>query len=376
MAGVGTHRALAMFLAALLLPVLLWPAVPFAAPPPERTAVLRRGINITGWFRFPSSRDPAELRSWLSDTAMAGLKSAGFTFVRLAVDPAILDGPPMRLVFVDQVRRLQGHGLAVVVSPHPVAWKVDTNPADRMRFTAFWRDLAPALHGLAPGMTFPEVLNEPVFHDDPSAWWSLQHDLHATIRAALPDDTIILSGHDWGSIDGLLALTPDGDNPEVDANVVFSFHFYDPAELTSLAAYRPGLDREALARLPFPETDQPGCRSVASTARDSATRELILFWCATGWDAARVRGRIQQAAAWARNHGVVLLAGEFGANVAINPDARLAWLRLVRETCAENAIGWALWGYDDVMGFNLPRPPGNKPVLDRSLLRALGLPVP
>jgi hypothetical protein len=103
---------------------------------------------------------------------------------------------------------------------------------------------------------------------------------------------------------------------------------------------------------------------------------LILFWCATGWDAARVRGRIQEAAAWATRHGVALLAGEFGANVAINPDARLAWLRLVRETCDENGIGWALWGYDDVMGLNLPRPPGNKPVLDRSLLRALGLPVP
>jgi hypothetical protein len=372
----GKRRALAAFLVALRWALLLWPTVPFAAPPPERTAVLRRGINITGWFRYPSSRDPVALRAWLSDAAMAGLKSAGFTFVRLAVDPAILDGPPMRRLFIDQVRRLQSHGLAVVVSPHPVAWNVDTDPADRMRFTAFWRDLAPALRGLAPAMTFPEVLNEPVFHDDPTAWWHLQHDLQATIRAALPEDTIILSGHDWGSIGGLLALTPYVDSPEADANVVYSFHFYDPAELTSLAAYRPGLDREALARLPFPETDQPACTDVARTARDTATRELILFWCATGWDAARVRGRIQEAAAWAMRHGVALLAGEFGANVAINPDARLAWLRLVRETCDENGIGWALWGYDDVMGLNLPRPPGNKPVLDRSLLRALGLPVP
>ncbi len=206
------------------------------------------------------------------------LKRAGFTFVRLAVDPAILDGPPMRLVFVDQVRRLQSHGLAVIVSPHPVTWSVDTNPADRMRLIAFWRDLAPALRGLAPAMTFPEVLNEPVFHDDPPAWWALQHDLHAAIRAALPGDTIILTGHDWGSIAGLLALTPDTDGPDADANVVYSFHFYDPAELTSLAAYRPGLDRDALARLPFPETDQPAAKmSPAPRARPGHTRpDLIL----------------------------------------------------------------------------------------------------
>jgi hypothetical protein len=67
------------------------------------------------------------------------------------------------------------------------------------------------------------------------------------------------------------------------------------------------------------------------------------------------------------------LAGEFGASAALNPAARLAWLRLVRETCAANGIGWALWGYDDVMGFAIRRPPENRPHLDRSVLEALGM---
>jgi endoglucanase len=268
------------------------------------------------------------------------------------------------------VRRLESHGLAVVVSPHPVAWSIDTNTADRNHFQTFWRDLAPALSDLNPALTFPEVMNEPVFQDREADWRRLQHDLLATIRTALPAQTIILTGHDWGSIAGLLALTP-----EADENVVYSFHFYDPAELTSLAAYRPGLDREALARLPFPETDPAACQRVSAATSDRATSELIAFWCATGWDAAHVRARILGAAAWARQRGVVLLAGEFGASVMLNPRSRLAWLRLVRATCVENGIGWALWGYDDVMGFNLPRPPGNDPVLDRSVLRSLGLPV-
>lgn len=360
----GVMRVLAACLA-----LLLGSATSFAFPPPERMAVLRRGINITGWFRYPSSRDPAALRAWFSDTAIAGLKGAGFTFVRLAVDPTILDAPT-RLVFLDQVRRLQSHGLAVVVSPHPVSWQLDTNPAERERLVAFWHDLAPMLRGLPPALTFPEVLNEPVFHGDSAGWDRLQHNLLTTIRAALPSDTIILTGPDWGSIAGLLAVTP-----AEDGNVVYSFHFYDPAELTSLAAYRPGLDREALARLPFPETDVAECQSVAGSTNDQATRDLITFWCATGWDANRVRTRIQDAAIWAAKHGVALLAGEFGASAAINPAARLAWLRLVRETCEANAIGWAFWGYDDVMGFNLPRPPGNKPVLDRTVVRALGLSV-
>jgi len=359
------RRGAAIFLALLILSL---PS--FAAPPPERIAVLRRGINITGWFRFPASRDPAALRGWLSDTAMASLRAAGFTFVRLAADPAVLDAPPMRDLFARQIRRLQSHGLAVVISPHPVSWSVDTSPEDRARLIAFWRDLAPALHGLPPALTFPEVLNEPVFHDDQPGWQKLQHQLLTSIRSALPDDTVILTGQDWGGVAGLLALTPEADD-----NVVYSFHFYDPVELTSLAAWNPALDHAALAGLPFPETDRTRCERVSDASADEATRGLIRFWCATGWDAARVRSRIQDAAVWASRHGVTLLAGEFGATAELNPTARLAWLRLVRETCAENGIGWALWGYDDVMGFNVARPPGNNPQLDRSVLRALGLPV-
>jgi endoglucanase len=345
--------------------LLTWAPACLATPPAERIATLSRGINITGWFRYPVSRDPVALRAWLSDKAMTDLKRAGFTFVRLAVDRALFDSAQPRQMLVDQVHRLQNHGLAVVISPHAVSWSF---PADRSRLLAFWHDLAPALRGLAPAMTFPEVLNEPVFRDDPAAWWALQFELHAVIRAALPDATIILTGHDWGSIAGLLALTPIADG-----NVAYSFHFYDPAELTSLAAYRPGLDRSALARLPFPETGQAECVSVADTTSDQATHDLIRFYCATGWDAGRVRSRIREAAGWAKLHGVALLAGEFGATAALNSVSRLAWLRLVRETCASNGIGWALWGYDDVMGFNIARPPGNSPVLDRSVLGALGL---
>lgn len=345
----------------------LWTAAARARPPEDHLAVLRHGINITGWFRYPASRDPAALRAFIGQTALADLKAAGFSFIRLAADPAILEDPAIRALFVDQIRRIQGLGLAVVVSPHPVSWHLDQNQSERDRFEAFWRGLAPLLRPLPPALTIPEVLNEPVFREDPAAWHRWQHDLLGTIRRALPANTIVLTGHDWGSIAGLLALTP-----EADSNVVYSFHDYDPPELTSLAAYRPGLDKAALARLPFPETDAAACERAAG-ATDSATRDLIRFYCATGWDAARVRARLQDAATWARANNVVLLAGEFGIDVRVNSASRLAWLRLVRETCEAHGIGWALWGYDDIMGLAVRRPLPVRPVLDRSVLSALGL---
>jgi hypothetical protein len=320
---------------------------------------LNRGINITGWLRFPVSRDPGVLNAYMSDRALADLRTAGFDFVRLAIDPDVSD---IKAV-ITAIRRIQQEGLTVVVSPHPNGWRLETE-GDRLM--AFWLRLAPALRPLDPSRTVPEVVNEPVFPGDPARWAALQHSVLTGIRRSLPDATVVLTGQDWGSVGGMLALTP-----EDDPNVVYSFHFYDPAELTSLAAYRPGLDRTALARLPFPVGAD--CSVTAGGVADAPTRDLMRYYCALGWDAPHLAAPIERAAAWGRLHHVRVLAGEFGASAALNPGARMAWLRTAREAFETRRIGWALWGYDDVMGFAVTRPPAPRPVLDRGVLGALGM---
>jgi endoglucanase len=330
------------------------------------SASLSRGINITAWFRFPANGNPAALAAYLSDQALSDIRAAGFDFVRLAVDPAVAETRGADLIAA--IRRIQRQGLAVVVSPHPQDWHLETSAADRDRLRRFWQTLAPALRSLDPALTVPEVLNEPVFPGDPGAWAALQHLVLGDIRQALPDATVILTGQDWGSIGGLLALTP-----EADPNVVYSFHFYDPAELTSLAAYRFGLDRTALAGLPFPVDNRPGCEAIADGSADPGTRDLMRYYCALEWDAPRIAATIDHAFAWAASHRVRLLAGEFGASAALNQTARMAWLRTVRGSFESRGIGWALWGYDDVMGLAVTRPPGPRPRLDPPVLAALGL---
>ncbi len=219
---------------------------------------------------------------------------------------------------------------------------------------------------LDPRLTFPELLNEPVFPGAPEQWQTLQEGLLRAVRLALPRHTVVLTGNDWGSIGGLVAL-----RPAEDGNVIYSFHFYEPAELTSLAAYRPGLDRAALARLPFP-ADAPACASLAA-GTDTDTAGVIQFYCKLRWDPAQIAQRIATAADWGRRNNAAVLLGEFGASAELAPIARTGWLRAVREACATNGIGWALWGYDDIMGLGVPRPPGLHPVLDPQVMQALGL---
>jgi hypothetical protein len=358
-------------LPALALLSLLCAAPAGAEPPAERLAQLVRGIDVTGWFRFPVSADPAALRGYLSGAAMEQLRQAGFTAVRLSVQPEFLAGDAERRnLLVAAIRRLQRHRLAVVVAAHPAQWRLETSESDRAALIRFWDWLAPALRDLDPRLTFPELLNEPVFPAAPEAWRALQEQVLAAVRISLPDHTVVLTGADWGSVAGLLAL-----RPAADPNVIYSVHFYEPAELTSLAAYRPGLDRAALARLPFPATDRDACFRTAQPA-DAATAALMRFYCGLRWDAARVGARIDAAAAWGRRNRAAVLLGEFGASAALNGESRLAWVRAVRTRSEAAGIGWMLWGYDDVMGFALPRPPPRTPVLDPDLLATLGLKPP
>ncbi len=100
------------------------------------TSHLTRGINLTNWFRFPPSRDPAALRAYLSDQALADLRAAGFDFVRLAVDPAIVATAAERAMLIGAIRRIQRQGFAVVVSPHPQGWRLEADPAAADRVLA------------------------------------------------------------------------------------------------------------------------------------------------------------------------------------------------------------------------------------------------
>ncbi len=123
---------------------------------------LRRGVNITHWFRFPPRRDPGALRFYLDDAALDALKHAGFTFIRLPLQPELLARP-------DALAERSGagcerHGLAVIVALFPTDWHLETDPADRAKLLdGLALAGARCCAGSIPAATFPEVLNEPVF---------------------------------------------------------------------------------------------------------------------------------------------------------------------------------------------------------------------
>ena len=63
---------------------------------------------------------------------------------------------------------------------------------------------------------------------------------------------------------------------------------------------------------------------------------------------------------------------EFGAGTNVNTPARLAYLRAFRQAAEQEGMGWAIWGYGDIMGF--PAEAGARSaMLDPEVLAAFGL---
>ena len=362
------------FAAAFLFALALLAPAARAEVPASRLATLAHGVNFTNWFRYPARQDEAQFRDYIDNATLAGLHRAGFTFVRLAVQPELMldpDGRPdgHRLgLLAGAVARIERAHLGVVVGFHPQTWHLESSAAEQAQLQDLWGALAQRLRPLDPALTFPEVLNEPVFANAEPAWEALQQNVLARIRAALPGATVVLTGTDWGSIDGLLRL-----HPVADGNAVYSFHTYEPQVLATLGGFEPGLDHAALAHLPFPVVGAHACDAAESATTQPRTRDVIRFYCSEHWDAAKVRARIDQAAEWGRRNHAPLLAGEFGASDQLPPATRLAWMAAMRRAFEADGIGWALWGYDDSLGFNIH--PGRRPrlPLDPALLRTLGL---
>lgn len=325
-----------------------------AMPPPDRLAALARGVNVTHWLRFPPSRAEADLVGYLRDSDLRALQAAGFTFIRLPVDPALVALPdgrlsPESLRTIEAIaRRITGAGLAVVVEPHPpTSTAFDTSePARRAIFT-FWQQLAPVLARLPPEKVFLEFLSEPIFKGKEAEWHAMQERLAAQLRAAAPRHTLVASGTSWSSIDGLLSL-----QPLADPNVVYTFHFYWPMAFTHQGASWVGPVFKDLRGLPWPAAPGATCKAALPAQASPQAAAVAAWYCREAFDAASLVHEVGRARAWADQHHAAVVVGEFGGGCYVEDRAaRLRWLRDARLAFDANRFGWALWGLDNCQGF-------------------------
>jgi hypothetical protein len=322
-----------------------------------RAQHLKRGINVSHWFSqhapdYSAKHTNAETNA--DDIAL--IARLGFDNVRLSIDATPLEQWPLGpdglndefMSRLDKaVDTMLADGLAVQVDLHPEdSYKQQLRSGDDAvgRLIVLWRKLAAHYANRDPERVFFEILNEPELYD-PYRWAGIQARVAAAIREAAPKNTIIATGAGWSNIEDLLAQ-----QPLLDGNVIYNFHFYDPHEFTHQGAYWGDPLWVFEHNIPYPAAES-NMKELLSEVPDPAGRyKLELYWL-DHWDAHRIRLLIDEAAEWGRANHVPLICNEFGVYRRVaDPVSRNAWIRDVRTALEADGIGWAMWDYHGNFG--------------------------
>jgi endoglucanase len=406
------RRALAGALSAILL------STDGRCLPPTNTQTVtrfRRGVAIHGAFNWPAMTADDTYAvipfpgatTLLTGARLTTLRSTGFDFVRLSVNPRIfiaLFGTPryaeVEAALQDGVSRILKAGMNVIVDLHSVS-RDPEEPRDALisdagghnaaRVGALIERFAAWLGRVPNGRVALELWNEPDFSDgNAGAWDRLQTAWHARARRAAPQLTLVVAGLHTGYA-GLQALDACNTN---DGNTIFAFHYYDPTPFTlqGEVVTKGSIDPlRFFTHVPYPASADDVAATVAGARqRLNAASELSLS-NRESIDAAlqsRIRyltqrdnrdwteAKFDEVLAWAEHSGISpsrIMLGEFGVmRPGVDPAARYRWLADVAQAAEKRGFSWSLWAYDRAAMVGLVTDDATG-ALDRGMLHALGL---
>ena len=388
---------------------------------------LHRGVGVHEWlnwsplepdgsYRWPPYRTQEEWLSgarpasdWAAGDKFELIRSLGFDFIRLTVDPGPLLSTSgerrqeaLALLAAD-VSAVTRSGLKVVFNIHPVsqvqAWSngLVNGPANApgvALYQGMIADLARTLAPLGADKVALEPFNEPAHYPcttfGDNEWQQIMATTVAAIRAVSVDITIVATGGCGGNVDGVTDLDPSFDDP----NILYSFHMYEPHLFTHQRADQEG---DFASGLPWPASEgtPEAARAMLSAhmeaagiAPDDQARQLeavrgyVDEYFAENWGEGQMRARLNQAVDWAKAHDIPtsrLFMGEFGA-ILMTDDGRsgafdadrLRYLETLRKIAEGYGIPWSVWEFSNPYGMSVIKPKG--PALpDLKMLKALGL---
>lgn len=358
---------------------------------------LGRGFNTEIWVEWLSVQEMLDRPGFLdtypdyprhfSPAEIAGMKAAGFDWVRIAAEPAVLlalAGTDREAHLLSDLRKrvteMQATGLKVMLDLHNIprpgedfdtGWALASD-ANFAAYVAMAARVAGTVRGMDPDRTALSLFNEPVQDCEelgadpprPGTWPARLVQLHRAARAAAPELPLVLSGACWGGAEGLGVLDPAS---IADDNVLWSFHSYDPYIYSHQNADWTGDILQFFAHLPWPPLvldDETAHRLVAEAALRAAVSEVPEAALATPEALARLMedyratpvealaDPLRRAAAWADAHGIPrdrVVYDEFGAvwiddqGAEFDLPGHLRFLRDKRELAEAYGFGWAVW---------------------------------
>jgi endoglucanase len=330
-----------MGLKALLALLLSTTATLAHTVPQDRLDVLSKGVNVNSVFE-----QKADLKLDLER-----IRVAGFRHVRVFIEQAWVDRPSYQAkidrLIAESVGLRLGVILTMISKDHP--WTDATNVEPL--WASAWKTIATRYRQVSPTYLYFEIANEPSITDG-KRWADIQERLRETLRAIVPQHTLLLTGSPTQMVWVLPPLSSDTD-------VVYTWHCYQPMIFTVQGADWNDPPYTEYRGLIFP----PDPANVQRLLKPSTANNLKQYLDIGKEMPLR---EVAAGAKWAADNHAAVMADEFGVYRDAPLDSRAAWLRLLRSRLEATHQGWTVWEYQG--GF------GIAPFVKGSpLLQALGI---
>jgi endoglucanase len=332
-----------------------------AAPNPAGFAI-HRGTNLSHWlsqdFHWTTKQ------AFLTERDIQRIASLGFDHVRLPVDEIELwsdTGKPNEEAFsllLQAIGWCRKAGLRVIVDLHTVrshhfnaaneehaqANSLFDSPAAQERFLGLWKQLAARLREQPVDQVAYEPLNEPVA-DEASQWNQLVSRTIAQIRQNEPNRVVIIGANRWQ----MPSNVPQLEVPAGDRNIILSMHTYVPMLFTHHKAdWVPIKIYTGPVHYPGPVADAATLKSLLANP-DHRLTDLVLG-AGDNWGPERLRQEFLPAIKRAKELGLQLYCGEFGALPTVARADRLAYYRDIVGVFEAEGLAWANWEYKGDFG--------------------------
>jgi endoglucanase len=328
--------------------------IPHQTPADKAALRFRHGVNIANCLEVsphahwsvPHTTD--DLRE---------MRAEGFDHVRLPVGWHYYTGPAPGYKLSGEifdkvdyfVTNATSLGLNIIINIHDFN-EFMTNPAENTdRFYAIWRQVAAHYAHAPPGVVF-ELLNEP--HDQ--ATTGVMNPIYAEtireIRRTNPHRTLFVEPGNWGNPEELAKLKL----PQNDKNIIVSVHCYQPMFFTHQGAswvkqyvnlcgvHFPGPPETPLELDPSVHYEKWVLSDIDQynnlPPKKNPCSPLAFV------------PKIQQSAAWGKEHHRPIHFGEFGAFIKADQPSRVRYYAAMRQALNDAGLGWAIWDWKS--GFN------------------------
>lgn len=306
-----------------------------------------KGVNLTNWFQAGSAREIQFSKYTKED--FVRIKGLDCDVIRLPINlhfmtngapDYILD--PLFLDLLDQAvdwaEELEIH---LMLDNHTFDPNDNTSLEVEGILLKVWPQMAEHFKDRSDLLLF-EVLNEPHGIDN-TLWCAIQGRVIDAIRAIDTKHTIVVGPADYNSYNQLKNMPV-----YKDANLLYTFHFYDPFMFTHQGAtWTNGM--QDVSDVPFP---------YAAARMPATPASAVGTWVADAMRNYRTEGTVAKVKQWLdiavnfkTTRHVNLFCGEFGVYIPNSPHAdRIYWYEVVRKYLNEKGISWTTWDYQGGFG--------------------------